>query len=66
MQKKWAQFHAELVQQQQAAVAKAEALRAENRGDESVFERIRANVYGIFASVLEAADKQNMRLLSNG
>ncbi|HJD21480.1 MAG TPA: hypothetical protein H9915_06630 [Candidatus Gemmiger faecigallinarum] len=58
MQKKWAQFHAELVQQQQAAVAKAEALRAENRGDESVFERIRANVYGIFASVLEAADKQ--------
>lgn len=58
MQKKWARFHAELVRQQQAAVAKAEALRAENRGDESVFERIRANVYGIFASVLEAADKQ--------
>ena len=58
MQKKWARFHAELVRQQQAAVAKAEALRAENRGDESVFERIRANVYGIFVSVLEAADKQ--------
>ena len=58
MQKKWARFHAELVRQQQAALAKAEALRAENRGDESVFERIRANVYGIFVSVLEAADKQ--------
>ena len=58
MQKKWARFHAELVRQQQAALAKAETLRAENRGDESVFERIRANVYGIFVSVLEAADKQ--------
>ena len=58
MQKKWAGFHAELMRQQQAAVAKAETLRAENRGDESVFERIRANVYGIFVSGLEAADKQ--------
>ncbi|MBQ8263869.1 MAG: hypothetical protein IJY96_03710 [Oscillospiraceae bacterium] len=37
--------------------AAAAALAADSRGDEAAFEKIRANVFGIFAAVLETAVK---------
>ena len=37
--------------------AAAAALLADNRKDEADFEKIRANVYGIFSAVLDAAVK---------
>ena len=58
MQTNWKKFHCELVQKQSAAAARANGLRAEQRGDEAAFEQIRSNVYGIFASILEAADSK--------
>lgn len=58
MQSNWQSFHSELIQKRSSAVAHARALQAEQRGDEAVFEQIRSNVYGIFTSVLEAADSQ--------
>lgn len=58
MQTNWKKFHCELVQKQSAAAARAKGLRAEQRGDEAAFEQIRSNVYGIFASILEAADSK--------
>ena len=58
MQTNWQKFHCELVQKQSAAAARANGLRAEQRGDEAAFEQIRSNVYGIFASILEAADSK--------
>ena len=58
MQSNWQRFHSELIQKRSSAAAHARALQAEQRGDEAVFEQIRSNVYGIFTSVLEAADSQ--------
>lgn len=36
----------------------AETLAADSRGDEANFEKIRANVFGIFSAVLETAVKK--------
>ncbi|MBQ1840785.1 MAG: hypothetical protein II128_05555 [Atopobiaceae bacterium] len=53
----------ELMRELEAKVAKATqsaaALKAEDRIDDANLEKIRANVYGIFVSVLQAAAKQS-------
>ena len=41
------------------AARSAAALAAEDRIDDSNLEKIRGNVYGIFVSVLQAAEKQS-------
>ena len=41
------------------ATQSAAALAAEDRRDDANLEKIRANVYGIFVSVLQAAEKQS-------
>ena len=46
-----------LTQQADACKARAAALTADDRCDEAVFEKIRANVYEIFRSVAGAAQK---------
>lgn len=50
-------LHAFLTEQAAACKRSAAALTADDRCDEAVFEKIRANVYEIFASVLAAAQK---------
>ena len=42
-----------------AAMALSEELRREERGDEAVFEKVRANVFDIFRTVAVAAEKQH-------
>ena len=53
----------ELLRELEAKVAEATksaaALKAEDRIDDANLEKIRANVYGIFVSVLQAAAKQS-------
>ena len=46
-----------MTHQADACKAQAAALTADERCDEAVFEKIRANVYEIFLSVAEAAGK---------
>ena len=41
------------------ATQSAAALAAEDRRDDANLEKIRANVYGIFVSVLQAGEKQS-------
>lgn len=50
-------LHAFLTDQARICKENAAALTADDRCDEAVFEKIRANVYEIFASVLTAAQK---------
>lgn len=50
-------LHAFLSTEAAACKARAAALTADDRSDEAVFEKIRANVYEIFASVLTASQK---------
>lgn len=50
-------LHEYLTAQAAACKANAATLTADNRCDEAVFEKIRANVYEIFGSVLNAAQK---------
>lgn len=50
-------IHAFLTEQVRVCRAKAAALQADLRCDEAVFEKIRANVFEIFVSVLEASRK---------
>ncbi len=47
-----------LTEQSDACKARAEALTADDRSDDAVFEKIRANVFGIFLSVLNTAQQQ--------
>ncbi len=51
-------LHAYLTEQADLCKKQAAALTADNRGDEAVFEKIRANVYEIFTAVLTTAQKQ--------
>lgn len=51
------EFKSFLEQQAAAYEGRRMALAADGREDESVLERIRGNVYGIFVSVVEAAEK---------
>ena len=46
-------------EQAEACKARADALTADNRQDEAVFEKIRGNVFEIFTAVLNAARKQS-------
>lgn len=48
-------LHAFLTDQAAACKTRAAALTADDRCDEAIFEKIRANVYEIFSSVLTAA-----------
>lgn len=50
-------LHEFLTAQAAACKANAAALQSDDRCDEAVFEKIRANVFEIFASVLNAARK---------
>ncbi|MBQ8654080.1 MAG: hypothetical protein IJ507_04005 [Clostridia bacterium] len=47
-----------LAERQQSCLAHQETLQADGRADEGVFERIRANVFGVAEAVLKAADAQ--------
>ena len=47
-----------LVKSEAAHRARAVALAADSRGDEANFEKIRANVFGIFKAVLETGVKK--------
>lgn len=51
-------LHAFLTEQAALCRAQAAALTADQRGDEAIFEKIRCNVFEIFASVLKAAGQQ--------
>lgn len=53
----WNEFSAWLQAQAAACKARQTALAADDRQDEAVFEAIRANVYGIFHTVLQAGCK---------
>ena len=50
-------LHTFLTDRARACKENASALTADDRCDEAVFEKIRANVYEIFASVLTAAQR---------
>ena len=50
-------LHTFLTDRARACKENAAALTADDRSDEAVFEKIRANVYEIFASVGNAAQK---------
>ena len=51
-------LHAFLTEQTALCKERAAALTADERADEAVFEKIRANVYEIFTAVLSTARKQ--------
>ena len=51
-------LHAYLNEQAALCKERAAALTADNRADEAVFEKIRANVFEIFTAVLSTAQKQ--------
>ena len=51
-------LHAFMTEQAALCRERAAALTADERLDEAVFEKIRANVYEIFLSVLATAEKQ--------
>ena len=55
---KVAQFIEYLQAEQRACLDRADELVRDNRQDESVMAKIRANVFGIFATVSQTADKQ--------
>ena len=46
-----------LIQQADACKSRADALTADDRRDDAIFEKIRGNVYDIFLSVANAAEK---------
>lgn len=51
-------LHTFLTEQAALCRTKAAALTADQRNDEAIFEKIRCNVFEIFASVLNAARQQ--------
>ncbi|MBR7178799.1 MAG: hypothetical protein IKD27_04710 [Oscillospiraceae bacterium] len=46
-----------LIQQAEACKSRADVLTADDRRDDAIFEKIRGNVYDIFLSVANAAEK---------
>lgn len=59
MEQKLEQLNAWFGQQIAACAERQNALLADDRADEATFEKIRANVYDIFRTVLSAAAKAN-------
>lgn len=51
-------LHEYLTEQTALCREKARALQADDRCDEAIFEKVRANVFDIFRTVWEAAEKQ--------
>ena len=47
-----------LAAEHDAAAARAEALRRDARGDESIFEKVRANMFEIFGTIAAVSEKQ--------
>ena len=57
MEQKTEMMNAFFAERVDACNAREKELEADGRGDEAVFEKIRANVYDIFRTVLSAAGK---------
>ena len=47
-----------LAAEREAAAARAEALQRDARGDESIFEKVRANMFEIFGTIAAVAGRQ--------